>query len=91
MRSDEALEAAAMEGLTLARKAGTLFGFWGVSKAGSKFKAQVRGLPGAGAKSKSNPKCLGSKFECPEEAALALARQYPTAAAKLAECEAAKA
>ena len=88
MRAEEALAAAAAEGLTLARKEDTPCGFWGVSKNGSKYKAQVRGLPGAGAKAKDKNKCLGAAFECPEEAALALARKYPTAAAKLAEREA---
>lgn len=92
MRADEAIAAAAAEGLTLARKEGTPFGFWGVSRSGpGKFKAQVRGLPGAGAKSNSNPKALGARFESPEEAALALARKYPSAASKLVELEAVKA
>jgi len=89
LTADEAIAAAAAEGLVLARKDGTPFGFWGVSKRGHKFKASVRGLPGAGAKSKSNPITLGT-FACPEEAALALARKYPTAAARLVEMEAVK-
>ena len=87
LTADEAIAAAAAEGLVLARKDGTPFGFWGVSKNGHKFKAQVRGLPGAGAKSKSNPISLGTTFACPEEAALALARKYPTAAARLVEMQ----
>ena len=89
LTADEAIAAAAAEDLVLARKDGTPFGFWGVSKSGHKFKASVRGLPGAGAKSKSNPITLGT-FASPEEAALALARKYPTAAARLVEMEAVK-
>jgi hypothetical protein len=64
LTADEVIAAAAAEGLVLARKDGTPFGFWGVSKRGHKFKASVRGLPGAGAKSKSNPITLGT-FACP--------------------------
>ena len=79
LTADEAIAAAAAEDLVLARKDGTPFGFWGVSKNGHKFKAQVRGLPGAGAKSKSNPITLGT-FASPEEAALALARTAGPAA-----------
>ena len=60
LTADEAIAAAAAEDLVLARKDGTPFGFWGVSKSGHKFKASVRGLPGAGAKSKSNPITLGT-------------------------------
>jgi hypothetical protein len=47
LTADEAIAAAAAEGLVRARKDGTPFGFWGVSKRGHKFKASVRGLPGA--------------------------------------------
>ena len=88
MRAAEALAIAAAEGLTLARKEGTAFGFWGVSRAGSKFKAQVRALPGKRVKSDARQIRLGSTFECPEEAALALARKYPGAAAALAQQQA---
>ena len=87
MLPSEAIESAAKEGLTFARKASTPFGFWGVGKNGNKFKAQVRllelRLPGA----KAKPTYLGT-FECAEEAALTIARKYPQAAELLAEMEA---
>ena len=71
--------AAAAEGLTLCREAGTSSGYYGVSSSGTRFKAQVR------------PKgqrvvSLGS-FDSPEGAALAIARRFP----RLAEQRAAAA
>ena len=59
--------AAAAEGLTLCREAGTQFGYYGVSSAGARFKAQVRQQKGQKA-----PVSLG-RFDSPEEAALAIA------------------
>ena len=72
--------AAAAEGLTLCREAGTPFGYYGVSSSGARFKAQVK------QKGQKAPVSLGS-FDSPEEAALAIARRFP----RLAEQRAAAA
>ena len=72
--------AAAAEGLTLCREAGTPFGYYGVSSSGARFKTHVR------QKGQKAPVSLGS-FDSPEEAALAIARRFP----RLAEQRAAAA
>ena len=66
MKSEDAIAAAAAEGLTLAMREGSASKFWGVSKAGrtERFKAQVHG------------RYLGT-FESAEEASLVIARAYP--------------
>ena len=65
MKAQDAIAAAAAEGLTLFQREGTPFNLWGVSKAGKgRFKAQVHG------------RYLGS-FESAEEAALVIARACP--------------
>ena len=76
--SNAAEAAAAAEGLTLYREAGTPFGYYGVSSSGARFKAQVR--------DRSGRTYLGT-FDSPEGAALAIARRFP----RLAEQRAAAA
>tara|TARA_B100000795_G_scaffold30314_1_gene19978 strand:- start:34 stop:1401 length:1368 start_codon:yes stop_codon:yes gene_type:complete len=76
--SNAAEAAAAAEGLTLYREAGTPFGYYGVSSSGARFKAQVRDRSGC--------TYLGT-FDSPEGAALAIARRFP----RLAEQRAAAA
>ena len=68
MRPEDAITAAAAEGLTLVRK-DSVTGYLGVSVAGKRFKASIR----AGKLGHFN---LG-QFDCPEEAALAIARKFP--------------
>lgn len=73
--SNAAEAAAAAEGLTLCREAGTPFGYYGVSSYGASFKAQVV---------QKGQKVYLGRFDSPEGAALAIARRFPRLAGQRA-------
>ena len=77
MLPEEAIAAAAAEGLTLFPDDKSATGFWGVRKMGNKFVVHIR------FRGEENPRYLGV-FACAEEAALAVARA-PGAAQAFAE------
>lgn len=66
--ADAAWAAAAAEGLTLLREAGTTSGFFGVFRSGTRYKAQVR---------QGQQSVYLGQFDSSEEAALAIARRFP--------------